>query len=241
MPQNAKKCIDSWRKFLPDYEVKEWNESNFDVRSNAYIEEAYRLRKYAFVSDYARFWVLYKYGGIYFDTDVEVIKSIDDIIARGPFMGLEDLRGSGKDFLAVAPGLGLGCNPGLGLGCNPGLGLMKKILDYYNNHFFIQWNGRMSETVVYITSKIIIDSGLVPCESGIYQCEDFYIYAYDYFDPMNYQTRKIEITDNTRTIHHYAASWVSNSKSMREKIKMKLRFLWVHYNVLVRHKIFARW
>ena len=73
MPDSAKACIASWREKLPDYEIKEWNESNFDVYANAYVEEAYRLRKYAFVSDYARFLVLYKYGGIYFDIDVEVL------------------------------------------------------------------------------------------------------------------------------------------------------------------------
>ena len=77
MPDLAKKCIASWRKFLPDYEIKEWNEQNFDVSKVLFTDEAYRLNNYAFVSDYARFWVLYHYGGIYFDTDVEVIKSFD--------------------------------------------------------------------------------------------------------------------------------------------------------------------
>ena len=89
MPELAQQCIASWRKYLPDYEIQEWNEDNFDVYTTRYTREAYALKKYAFVSDYARFWVLYKYGGLYFDTDVELIKPIDDIIARGPFMGQE--------------------------------------------------------------------------------------------------------------------------------------------------------
>ena len=89
LPESAQKCIASWKKFLPDYEIKEWNEDNFDVNIIPYTKEAYEAKKYAFVSDYARFWILYKYGGLYFDTDVEVIKPMDDIIERGPFMGIE--------------------------------------------------------------------------------------------------------------------------------------------------------
>ena len=90
LPEEAKKCIDSWKKYLPDYEIKEWNESNFDINSIAYTAEAYEARKYAFVSDYARYKILYEHGGIYFDTDVEVIAPMDDLLAKGPFMGQED-------------------------------------------------------------------------------------------------------------------------------------------------------
>lgn len=89
LPDSAKKCISSWRKYLPDFEIKVWNERNFDVKSIPYTREAYRLKKFAFVSDYARMWILYNYGGIYFDTDVEVIKPFNDIILRGNFMGFE--------------------------------------------------------------------------------------------------------------------------------------------------------
>ena len=109
LPASAKKCIASWRKYLPDYEIKEWNESNFDVNIIPYTAEAYKAKKYAFVSDYARFWIFYKYGGLYFDTDVEVIKNMDDIIAKGPFMGCENEAKAGATpvQLGVAPGLGL--------------------------------------------------------------------------------------------------------------------------------------
>ena len=105
LPASAKKCIASWRKYLPDYEIKEWNESNFDVNIIPYTAEAYKAKKYAFVSDYARFWILYKYGGLYFDTDVEVIKNMDDIIAKGAFMGCENEAkpGGGHAPIGVAP------------------------------------------------------------------------------------------------------------------------------------------
>lgn len=97
LPSLAEKCIASWRKYLPDYEIKRWDESNFDVNIIPYTKQAYEAKKYAFVSDYARFWILYNYGGLYFDTDVEVIRSMDDIIAAGPFMGCENSYKAGAE------------------------------------------------------------------------------------------------------------------------------------------------
>ncbi len=136
LPSLAIKCIESWRKYLPDYEIKEWNEDNFDVNIIPYTQEAYQVGKYAFVSDYARFWILYKYGGLYFDTDVEVIKPMDDIIARGPFMGCEkDV--SDTSVASVAPGLGLGVNPGLGL--------YKEILEMYSKLSFVNKDGTYNQ------------------------------------------------------------------------------------------------
>ena len=87
LPPLAEKCIASWKKYLPNYDIKRWDESNFDVNSIPYTKQAFAAGKYAFVSDYARFWILYNYGGIYFDTDVELINNMDGIIASGPFMG----------------------------------------------------------------------------------------------------------------------------------------------------------
>ena len=114
LPELALKCIASWKKYMPDYEIKEWNEDNFDVNIIPYTAEAYAQKKYAFVSDYARFWILYRYGGIYFDTDVEVIRPIDDIIARGNFMGFETDPNPKKGDASegrVAPGRGPGGVP----------------------------------------------------------------------------------------------------------------------------------
>ena len=95
LPPLAEKCIASWKQYLPDYEIKEWNEDNFDVCMNPYIEEAYHLKKYAFVSDFARFDILYEHGGLYFDTDVEVIKSFDGLLDHNAFFGFEN-----DDFVA---------------------------------------------------------------------------------------------------------------------------------------------
>ena len=126
LPPLAMKCIESWKKFFPDYEIRQWNEDNFDVEIIPYTREAYEVGKYAFVSDYARFWILYHYGGLYFDTDVEVIKYFNEIIDRGPFMGCE------KSAEATASALKWNVAPGRGRGGDPRRGLDKDNVDYYD-------------------------------------------------------------------------------------------------------------
>lgn len=197
LPKLALKCIASWKKFLPDYEIKEWNEDNFDVNSIPYIAQAYKHKKYAFVSDYARFKVLYEQGGIYFDTDVEVIKSIDDVLAKGAFFGLE--QDMTENFA---------CAPGLGFACNPGLGLLREMLEFYKNIDFEQSDGSLNQkTIVEYFSEMLLAKGLQPI-SGIIEFEGVFIYPPDYFCPKPSEFGKIQITENTRTIHHYAASWI---------------------------------
>ena len=102
LPEDAKKYIESWRKYCPGYEIKEWNESNFDINCCDYVREAYEAKKWAFVSDYARFYILYQYGGLYFDTDVEMIRPLFSILQKGSFMGMEV-----NSPACVAPGLSL--------------------------------------------------------------------------------------------------------------------------------------
>lgn len=212
LPESAIKCIESWKKYLPDYEIKEWNENNFDVNIIPYTAEAYAQKKYAFVSDYARFWILYKYGGIYFDTDVEVIKSMDDIIKKGPFIGLENNGLSGIMRQTI--------NPGLGLGTSPGLISIKNLLDNYKNrHFEYHQNIRLMQTVVHFTTELFLQKGL-KASNQIQQIGDFWIYPSEYFCPINVTTGKLHITKNTRTIHHYAGTWIENDKtSYKTRIK----------------------
>lgn len=224
MPELARKCIASWRKFLPDYEIKEWNEDNFDVNIIPYTAEAYRARKYAYVSDYARFFILYKYGGLYFDTDVEIIKPLNDIIARGPFMGCEKEVGHGATTLGVAPGLGLGVNPGLGL--------YREVLDYYNKKSFKD-DIREGETVVTMMNRLLCLKGLKEI-SDIQLVAGVWIYPKEYFCPKNYATGKITITNKTVAIHHYGASWVPFNERLELRFWQILglkphRFMW-HLN-----------
>ena len=202
LPKIAKKCIASWKTFLPDYEVIEWNENKFDINCCDYVKEAYQAKKYAFVSDYARFKILYEYGGIYFDTDVELIKSIDDIIKKGPFMGFE----SDNDVA-----------PGLGLAVNPGLGLYKEFIDMYNKIHFIDSEGKLNlKTVVQYTTEILYKYGLQK-KNEIQYIRGVYVYPKDYFNPIEHETGKIILTENTRSIHHFMASWCSFTSRKRGK------------------------
>ena len=131
LPKSAKKCIQSWKRFFPEYQIKEWNETNFDVNLIPYTREAYAAKKYAFVSDFARYWILYHYGGLYFDTDVEVISDMTSIIACGPYMGCEK---------ASIPGMAaekLGVNPGLGFAASPRMDFYSRMINKYEAlHFF---------------------------------------------------------------------------------------------------------
>lgn len=206
LPELAKKCIASWKKYLPDYEIKEWNERNFDINIIPYTEEAYNQKKYAFVSDYARFWILYHYGGLYFDTDVEIIKSMDKIIERGSFMGCENVA-TAKNKVDTSPGSELGVNPGLGLGTNAGNDLYKEILDMYSKKHFLLPNGVMNQvTIVKYTTQLLCTKGLTST-NDIQQVAGIWIYPKEYFCPKDYATGKLRITPNTVSIHHYSETW----------------------------------
>lgn len=198
LPESVQKCIASWRKYLPDYEIIEWKEDNFDVNSIPYTQQAYEAKKYAFVSDYARFKILYEHGGLYFDTDVEVIKPMADIVAKGPFMGIEIPATDKKPPLV---------NPGLGLGANRGNPIYKKVLEYYNTLAFLNKDGTPNPvTVVTHTTKILVENGLQNT-NDIQKVQDIWIYPVDYFNPLNDLTGKLEVTDNTRSIHWYTKTW----------------------------------
>ena len=207
LPKDAKKYIESWKKYLPDYEIKRWDESNFDVNMIPYTKEAYAAKKYAFVSDYARFWILYNYGGIYFDTDVEVIAGMEDIIVEGPFLGVESQC---ADQIAV--------NPGLGFGADAGMSAIKEIMTKYEQCHFIDDCGCISyKNIVEITSEYLVSYGMENTDR-IQECAGFTIYPVDFFCPISFETRKMVLTVNTRTIHHFAESWVPKSTRVKNAI-----------------------
>lgn len=193
LPELAKQCISSWKKYLPDYEIIEWNESNYDIEKNRYIREAYSKKKYAFVSDFARFDILNNYGGIYFDTDVEVIKDITNLIEKGSFVGLE------------SPGL---INTGLGMAGSINEKIFKEVIDSYEKDSFINSDGTMNlKTVVYRVSEIFEKYGLSKQDEFQF-IQNINIYPVEYFCPKSPKTMNLLITNNTYTIHHYDASWI---------------------------------
>lgn len=217
LPRSAKRCISSWRRYMPGYEIKEWNEDNFDVNICPYVAEAYAQKKYAFVSDYARFRILHHKGGLYFDTDVEFIKPLDQLVEAGNFMGIEQSlvtngHGGPDDKIGVAPGLGIGAEKG-----DP---LMKEITDYYERlpRFDIA-----DGTVVTHTTGLLFDRGLRN-EDTLQHVAGFTIYPHQVLCPMDSTTGIVTIEPDTVAIHRYDCSWMDhNTLSFRlHQLKNKL-------------------
>lgn len=186
IPNSTYKCIESWKKYCPEYEIIEWNEKNFDVYQNRYIRKAYEEGKYAFVSDYARFKILYDNGGIYLDTDVEIIKNLDDLLDK-QFMAFEDEKN---------------VNPGLGFAAKKGDELIKEIIDFYDS----LEEFTTKDTVVDITTKILANYGLKQ-DGTLQNVKNFIIFPEEYFNPLGSSFGKLKITNNTYSIHNFDATW----------------------------------
>ena len=203
-PQVVKKCIDSWKVFFPDFEIMEWNEQNFDIHYNRYVEEAYQSKKYAFVSDVARFYALEKFGGLYFDTDVEVVKDFTPLLDQEAFAGFET-----DEY--VAPGLVLWVKEKHNR-------LMEEMLNYYEGLSFIREDGLFNTTTICIYfTEILKQYGLVG-NGKMQQCGSFKIYPREYFCPFNDQTGVLNKTENTYAIHWYSKTWMESKQKIRNKI-----------------------
>ena len=194
MPKLAKKCIKSWKKYCPDYEIICWNEDNFDLSQNRYMQEAYTSGKWAFVSDFARLKIIYDNGGIYLDTDVEIIKPIDDLLENHAFMGFDE-----KGIIAT----------GLGFGAEKGDKIIEEFLKDYEDIPFILPDGSFDLTPcpdrnTATLKRLGMDTNI---KNQVFM--DTLFLDREYLCPMDYYTGKKEITKNTYSIHHYSASWTS--------------------------------
>lgn len=200
-----KKCIKSWREKLPDYELKEWNEKNFDININSFVKNAYHNKKWAFVSDYCRLWVLYNYGGIYLDTDMEVLKSINIFLDNDSFSGTED-----------------GEHISFGIwGCKAEDQFIKEILDYYDNLNFNDYREDLFKLAIPIViTEIANKKGFIKTiNHSTYFGENIKVYPKDVFYPKKHSWEEPIITERTYTIHHYEGSWRSKKQIIRSKIK----------------------
>ncbi len=202
------KCISSWEKFFPDWEIKEWNEDNFDINCCNYVKTAYELKKWAFVSDYCRFFVLHAYGGLYFDVDVEVIKPFPSNIFDSPFLGLE----TGKE-VSIAPGLAFFTHAGDRFCCN--------MLRQYEKEAFVK-DGFTFKTICQRSVEYFASKGFKTIDK--FQSIDGYnIYPSEYFCPLNNYTRKTHFTNNTLAIHLYLGSWLSKKERLSISLNRFLR------------------
>ena len=203
MPKLAERCIQSWKKHLPDYEIKLWNEDNFDINSNCYVKEAYEAKKYAFVTDYVRLYALYHYGGIYMDTDVEVLKNLDSFLKNPAFSGFED-------DTQIPTGI---------MASEKNGAWVKWQLGYYSDKHFLLENGEPNTTTnVAIISGLMEQEGFVLKNSLQNFKNIITIYPKDYFCPKSYKDGKIYLTENTHCIHHFAGSWISKRQKIKNKI-----------------------
>ncbi|WP_226667497.1 glycosyltransferase family 32 protein [Metabacillus litoralis] len=206
-PDIVKKCIASWEIQLSGYEIREWNEHNFDINSNSYVKEAYEFGKFAFVSDYARVYALYHFGGIYLDTDVEVFKSFDDLLHHESFWGFEQ-----ENYIATST-----------IGAAKENKLIGKFVDSYNGKSFIKEDGTFDDlTNVAIITSILEKIGLIP--NGEYQeiKDTGAFYPQTYFSPYDYINCRQLISGNTYAMHHFYKSWLPPTARIKSKIKITL-------------------
>ncbi|WP_251623268.1 glycosyltransferase family 32 protein [Odoribacter lunatus] len=203
LPELAQKCISSWKKYLPDYEIREWNERNFNIESNTYVKEAYEARKFAFVTDYVRLFALHSEGGIYMDTDVEVLKSLDRFLIHTAFSGFEDDK-------MIPTGI---------MASEKGGRWVKDNLVYYSDRHFLKSDGTFDLTTNVITlTENMLRQGLL--QNNTYQ--DFpgliTFYPKDFFCPKSHKNGKLYLTENTYTIHHFAGSWITPYQRFKMKV-----------------------
>lgn len=199
LPKVAQKCIASWRKYCPDYEIIEWNERNFDINRNEYMKMCYAQKKYAFLTDYVRLLVVQEQGGLYFDTDVELLKSFDDLLDCGAFFGFET-----AEYIAS----------GLGFGAEAHHPLLEKMLHQYDRLLDGQ-HGIIGCPI--LNTDAMKQLGFM--RNGQNQrIGDVCVYACDYFNPLNNATGEVKITANTHSIHWYSMLWLSKRKRIRSKV-----------------------
>ena len=206
LPQQVKDYIATWREHCPGYEIKEWNEYNFDIHINRYVYEAYMAKKYAFVSDYARLYALYTEGGVYLDTDVEVRKSFDPLLNNRAFVGWED------NFL----GTGI-------FGSMKGQQWLKDIMDTYNDETFISWLGKLNSTPnPYRLNDVLKSYGLKMNHKNDVLRDDIAVYPIEVLCANNHEKRQYVISGETISIHHYSGTWSDKNKTVISKIKERL-------------------
>lgn len=226
-PKLVLKCIESWKKYCPDYEIVEWNEENFDIENNLYCKQAYEMKKYAFVSDVARAQALYYYGGIYMDTDVEVLKSLDDLLEEHCVLGFEE-----GDYIATSF-----------MASEKKHELFKEFCEYYDQVAFIDANGilRMNTNVEKIT-QMLLKRGLIQENKEQKLISEIHVYEKEYFSPYDYINCIYEYTENSFCVHHFYVSWMPVQTRVKKKIKscvvkvigknnmVKLRKRWINQN-----------
>ena len=214
LPEKLEQCINSWKKHLPDYEIRKWDLNRFPLNKSLWVQQAYENKKYAFAADYIRLYALATEGGIYLDSDVEVLKSYNDLLDL-PYFICQENSPQGIEAATI--------------GAEPGVKWVQECLNYYTNKPFIDTNGKMHTDVLpSILKKCITHSfTIIPIQNTTEFIKDESIVCVlpkDYFSPKNYVNKKIKITSNTYSIHHFAGTW----QPLWKRILLKI---WVPFSV----------
>lgn len=219
LPQLALKCIESWKKHCPDYKIKEWNESNFNINFNAYTKEAYKAGKWAFVSDVARLYAVYTEGGIYLDIDVELIKSLNFFLDNSMFIGFES-----DELLAT----------GLGFGAEKEFYIIKEMLDIYDDISFINSDGEINNTPCSVYNTEFMKKEGFIINNTKQTINGITVFPTEYLCPKNWKNDEMIITLNTYAIHHFLGSWfgdkeIKHLELVKKFQSVKKRFLRVKF------------
>lgn len=205
VPKEFEKYIDSWKKYCPDYEIIRWDESNYDVTKNAYMASAYKEKRWGFVPDYARFDIIYREGGIYLDTDVELIKPLDELLDNHCYLGFET-----TDII----------NAGLGFGAEKGNPVIGALRDMYEDISFYNEDGSLNlvPSPTYITNCLVKQG--VRLDGSLKRQEQLTVYPVDYFAPKDYCTGILRLSDNTYSIHHFSCTWMTREEKLAEERRL---------------------
>ena len=211
-PELAEKCLRSWKKFCPDYKIIEWNEDNYLIsQAPLYVRQAYEKKKWAFVTDYVRLQVVYEQGGIYLDTDVELLKPLDPLLSCSAYFGFET-----DQFVAT----------GLGFGAEPGNPVVQKMMEDYEGVPFLQEDGSIDPTPCpQRNTKILLQAGLIPDGSRQQLPGGVLVLPRTCLAPIDIATNRKKVTADTISIHWYSASWYT-----KEDRKARRKDIW--YNRL---------
>lgn len=208
-PESVLKCIESWKKYCPDYEIREWNETNLEISSNEYTSQAYEAKAWGFVPDYLRLWIVYNFGGIYLDTDVQVLKSFDDLLDCSAFIGFE--RGTNDKS-------GYYVNCGQGFGAEAGNIFLKRHMELYNDISFKLADGTYNRLASpHYTTAILEKEGLDRKRNVTQRLENVIVFSDDYFCPKSFSTGLIKKSKNTHSIHQFDGSWFSEDEQLLRK------------------------
>lgn len=207
-PELAKRCIESWKKFCPDFELREWNEDNCDYMAMPFMAEAYQAKKYAFVSDVMRLMVLEQYGGVYFDTDVEVVKDFSPLLNDGGFIGFENSQFTSS---------------GLGMAAEAHHPVLQAMLEEYRKLHYTNPDGSLNVIgCPTLNTEVMERFGLV--RNGQEQIiSGIHVYPAEYFNPLDSATGRLAKTTNTYSIHWYSMSWLPRHVRAKARIGRVLR------------------